>query len=69
VGVLVDISVGLFGRGIGTSGGIYLHRTAHGHTSMPRAGFEPPDPVFERPKTNTLRGALIYYIAGCYVTP
>jgi hypothetical protein len=47
--------VGLLGRGIGpTQRSNYTgqHNTeTRGHTSMPRAGFEPSIPVFERPKT------------------
>jgi len=37
-------------RGISSSQGHYLHRTAQ-HTSMPRAEFEPTIPVFEWLKT------------------
>jgi hypothetical protein len=48
--------VGLLGRGISPTQGLYLHRTTRhrkkcGHTSMPRAGCEPAIPIFERPKT------------------
>jgi hypothetical protein len=47
--------VRLLGRGIGQMQGLYLHTGQHnkekrGHTSMPRMGFEPTIPVFERPK-------------------
>jgi hypothetical protein len=47
--------VGLLGRGIGPTQGVYLHTGQHntekrGHTSMPRVEFEPTIPVFERPK-------------------
>jgi hypothetical protein len=46
-------SVGLLGRGIIQSQGRYLHTEQHKHrinaqTSMPRAGFEPTIPEFER---------------------
>jgi hypothetical protein len=49
-------SVGLFGRGISPSQGRYLYTERHKHrinkqTSMPREGFEPTIPVFERAKT------------------
>jgi len=48
--------VGLLGWGISPTQGLYLHTAQHntekrGHTSMPRAGFEPAIPVFERSKT------------------
>jgi hypothetical protein len=48
--------VGLLGRGISPTQGLYLHRTTQhrkkrGHTSMPRAVFEPAIPMFERQKT------------------
>jgi hypothetical protein len=48
--------VGLLGRGIGPTQGLYPHTGQHntekrGHTSMPRVGFEPTIPVFERQKT------------------
>jgi hypothetical protein len=44
------------GHGIGPTQGLYLHTEQHnteqrGHTSMPRVGFEPAIPLFERPKT------------------
>jgi len=47
--------VGLLGRGISPTQGLYPHTGQHNtekrrHTSMPRAGFEPATPVFERPK-------------------
>jgi hypothetical protein len=47
--------VGLLGRGIGPTQGLYIHTGQHntekrGHTSMPRVGFEPTIPVLERPK-------------------
>jgi hypothetical protein len=49
-------SVGLLGRGIKLSQGRYLHTGQHKQnkgtlTSMPRKGFEPTIPVFERAKT------------------
>jgi hypothetical protein len=47
--------VGLLGCGISPTQGLYLHKSHNTekrrHTSMPRAGFEPVIPVFERPKT------------------
>jgi hypothetical protein len=48
--------VGLLGRGIGPTQGLYLHTGQHNtekrrRTSMPRMGFEPKIPVLERPKT------------------
>jgi hypothetical protein len=48
--------VGLLGREIGPTQGLYLHASQHntekrGDTSMLRVGFEPTIPVFERPKT------------------
>jgi len=47
--------VGLFGRGsVRRKASTYTgqHNTEkHGHTSMPRAGFVPAIPMFERPKT------------------
>jgi hypothetical protein len=48
--------VGLLGRVISPSRGRYLHRTTQtqkkrGQTSIPREGFEPTVPVFERTKT------------------
>jgi hypothetical protein len=48
--------VGFLGWGISPTQGLYLHTGQHntekrGHTSMPRAGFDPTIPVFERPKT------------------
>jgi len=48
--------VGLLGRGICPTQGLYLHTGQHetekrGHTSMPRVGFEPTIPVLERSKT------------------
>jgi hypothetical protein len=48
--------VGLLGRGIGPTQGLYLHTGQHNtekrrHTSIPPVGFEPTIPVFERPKT------------------
>jgi hypothetical protein len=54
---LIDTqSVGLLGRRISPSQGHYLHTEQHKHrtntqTSMPRVGFEPTIPVFERAKT------------------
>jgi hypothetical protein len=51
-------SVGLLGRGISPSQGRYLHTEQHKtqnkrtQTSMPRVGFEPTTPVFERAKTD-----------------
>jgi hypothetical protein len=49
-------SVGLLGRWISLSQGHYLHTEQHKHrintqTSMPRVGFEPTTPMFERAKT------------------
>jgi hypothetical protein len=49
-------SVGLLGREISPSQGRYLNRTTktqkkRRQTSMPRVGFEPTIPVFERAKT------------------
>jgi hypothetical protein len=44
-------SVGLLGRWISPSQGSYLHRTTQTQTSMPRVGFEPTTPLFERAKT------------------
>jgi hypothetical protein len=49
-------SVGLLGRRIGSSQGHCLHRTTQTQNkrtqiSMPRVGFKPTIPVFERPKT------------------
>jgi hypothetical protein len=49
-------SVGLLGRGISSSQGLYLHTRQHKQnkrtqTSMPQVGFEPTIPVFERAKT------------------
>jgi hypothetical protein len=49
-------SVGLFGREISPLQGRYLHTRQHKlnertQTSMPRLGFEPTIPVFERAKT------------------
>jgi hypothetical protein len=46
--------VGLLGRGIRPTQGLYLHTEQHNtekrrHTSMPRVGFETKTPVFERP--------------------
>jgi hypothetical protein len=48
--------VGLLGRVIGPTQGLYLHIEQHNtekrrYTSMPRAGFEPAISTFERPKT------------------
>jgi len=48
--------VGLLGRGIGLTQGLYLHtgqrnKEKCGHTFMPRVGFEPTIPVLEQPKT------------------
>jgi hypothetical protein len=48
--------VGLLGRVIGRTQGLYLHTGQHNtekrrHTSMLRVGFEPTIPVFERPQT------------------
>jgi hypothetical protein len=48
-------SVGLLGREISSSQGLYLHREQHKHNkpthiSMPRVGFEPKIPAFERAK-------------------
>jgi hypothetical protein len=57
-------SVGLLGRVIRLSQGHYLHRTTQTQkkrrqTSMPRLGFEPITPVFERAKTvHALDGAV-----------
>jgi hypothetical protein len=47
---------GLLGRGISPSQGFYLHTGQHKQnkvtqTSIPRAGFEPMTPAFERAKT------------------
>jgi hypothetical protein len=49
-------SVGLLGLGISPSEGRYIHRTTQTktkrtQTSIPRVGFEPTIPVFERAKT------------------
>jgi hypothetical protein len=49
-------TVGLLGRGISPSQGRYLHTGQHKHrlnayTDMPRVGFEPTIPAFERAKT------------------
>jgi hypothetical protein len=48
-------SVELLGRGISPSHGRYLHTEQHEHKrtqiSMPRVGFEPTIPVFERANT------------------
>jgi hypothetical protein len=46
-------SVGLLGRVINPSQGRYLTQTQNKHrqTSMPRVGFEPTIPAFERAKT------------------
>jgi hypothetical protein len=46
-------SVGLLGRVISPSQGRYLTQTQNNHrqTSMPRVGFEPTIPAFERAKT------------------
>jgi hypothetical protein len=49
-------SLGLLGRLIGPSQGLYLHTGQHKHrinsqTSMPRVGFETTIPVFERAET------------------
>jgi hypothetical protein len=68
--------VGFLGGGISPSQRRYLHRTAHntekrGNTSMPRAGFEPTIPAFERLTTvralncaaiGTDASILIYFI-------
>jgi len=48
--------VGLLGRGISPTQGHSTYTGQHntekrGHISMPRAGFEPAIPVFERSKT------------------
>jgi len=53
--ILFGHLVGLLGPRIGTTQGLYLHRTTQHrktrtHTSVPRAGFEPTIPVFEWPK-------------------
>jgi hypothetical protein len=57
---LVDLgrffSFRLLGQGISPLQGRYLHAEQHKqnkrtHTSMPRVGFEPTIPVFERAKT------------------
>jgi hypothetical protein len=53
---LIRKSVGLLGRVIGPTQGLYLHTGQHNtekrrHTSMPRAGFEHAISTFERPKT------------------
>jgi hypothetical protein len=53
---LLTQSVGLFGRVISASQGLYLNRgqhkqNKHTQTSMPRVGFGPTIPVFERAKT------------------
>jgi hypothetical protein len=49
-------SVGLLGRGISPLQGRYLHTEKHRHNKrtqefMPRVGFQPMIPVFERAKT------------------
>jgi hypothetical protein len=48
--------VGLLGRVIGLTQGLYLHTGQHNtekrrHTSMPRTGFETAISILERPKT------------------
>jgi hypothetical protein len=48
--------VGILGWGISPTQGLYLYTGQYntekpGHTSMPRVGFEPTIPVFERSKT------------------
>jgi hypothetical protein len=45
------LSVGLLGRAISVSQGVYLYTGQHKRTSMPRVGFEPTISVFERAKT------------------
>jgi hypothetical protein len=40
-------TVGVLGRGISPSQGLYLHTEEHRQTSMPRVGFEPTILVFE----------------------
>jgi hypothetical protein len=61
--ILYTESVGLLGLGISPSQGLYLHIEQHKQnkrtkTSMPRVGFEPTSPVFERAKTvHALDGA------------
>jgi hypothetical protein len=51
-------SVGLFGRGISPSKGRCLHTEQTHRDSMPRVGFEPMIPAFERAKTvHALDGA------------
>jgi hypothetical protein len=54
--LLYTLSVGLLERGIRPSQDRYLHRTTQTQnkrtqTSMPRVGFIPTIPVFERAKT------------------
>jgi hypothetical protein len=54
--LLKKVPVGLIGLQIAPSQDPYIHRTAqrrkkHGHPSMPREGFEPTTPVFERLRT------------------
>jgi len=51
---------GLLGRGIGPTQN-NTNTEKRGHTSIPRAGYEPMIPVFERPKT--LR-ALVRAVSG-----
>jgi hypothetical protein len=70
-------SVGLLGRGISPSQSRYLHIEQHKqnkrtHTSMPRVGFEPTIPVFERAKTvhaldreATVFGFCRNYVSNC----
>jgi hypothetical protein len=54
--LILGQSVGLLGRGISTSQGLYLHRTTQtqikrAQTFIPQVGFEPTVLVFERAKT------------------
>jgi hypothetical protein len=70
-------SAGLLGRAISPSQGRYLHRITQTQnkrrqTSMPRVGFEPTIPVFERTKTvhaldsaATTYNLLDYELAEC----
>jgi hypothetical protein len=53
---LIRLLVGLLGRAISPTQGLYLHTGQHNtekcrHTSMPRAGFGPAISTFERPIT------------------
>jgi hypothetical protein len=68
-------SVGLLGRGISSSQGHCLHRTTQTQNkrtqiSMPRVGFEPTIPVFERAKTvHALDRAVIVLGSSFFLCP